>query len=152
MIINLTVIPDDRFISVDGQGLVFDYPAAANIHAIQWHNGSGHVEFSDGLTPNLIIQGQEDYEKYVCPYVQMWEEIYHNVTTAEQYSDTPEEKASVIRQQRDDLLSETDYLMMPDYPMSELARENLKVYRQALRDVPEQPGFPNSVVWPIKGE
>ena len=36
--------------------------------------------------------------------------------------------------------------------MSELARENLKVYRQALRDVPEQPGFPNSVVWPIKGE
>lgn len=40
----------------------------------------------------------------------------------------------------------------PDYPMSELARENLKVYRQALRDVPEQPDFPNSVVWPIKGE
>ena len=74
MIINLTVIPDDRFISVNGQGLVFDYPAAANIHAIQWHNGSGHVEFSDELTPNLIIQGQEDYEKYVRPYVQMWEE------------------------------------------------------------------------------
>lgn len=76
MIINLTVIPDDRFISVDGQGLVFDYPAAANIHAIQWHNGSGHVEFSDELTPNLIIQGQEDYEQYVRPYVQMWEERY----------------------------------------------------------------------------
>ena len=65
---------------------------------------------------------------------------------------TAEKKAELIRQQRDALLSETDYLMMPDYPMSELARENLKVYRQALRDVPEQPGFPNSVVWPIKGE
>ena len=65
---------------------------------------------------------------------------------------TTERKAKLIRQQRDALLSETDYLMMPDYPMSELARENLKVYRQALRDVPEQPGFPNSVVWPIKGE
>ena len=63
-----------------------------------------------------------------------------------------EEQASTIRQQRDALLSVTDYLMMPDYPMSELARENLKVYRQALRDVPEQPDFPNSVVWPIKGE
>ena len=63
-----------------------------------------------------------------------------------------EKKAGLIRQQRDALLSATDYMMMPDYPMSELARENLKVYRQALRDVPEQPGFPNSVVWPIKGE
>ena len=65
---------------------------------------------------------------------------------------TTEKKAELIRQQRDALLSATDYMMMPDYPMSELARENLKVYRQALRDIPEQTGFPNSVVWPIKGE
>ena len=63
-----------------------------------------------------------------------------------------EEKASTIRQQRNALLLATDYRMMPDYPMSELCRENLKLYRQLLRDIPEQPGFPNSVVWPIKGE
>ena len=105
MIINLTVIPDDRFISVDGQGLVFDYPAAANIHAIQWHNGSGHVEFSDELTPNLIIQGQEDYEKYVRPYVQMWEEIDHNVTTTEQYSELTEEQQIKNRLSQIDLES-----------------------------------------------
>ena len=147
----MTIIMPDRSVSVDGTGVVID-SIDTNIHAIQWHNGSGHVEFSDELTPNLIIQGQEDYEKYVCPYVQMWEEIDHNVTTAEQYSDTPEEKASVIRQKRDTLLSATDYLMMPDYPMSDADQDALKVYRQALRDVPEQPDFPNSVVWPIKGE
>ena len=40
----------------------------------------------------------------------------------------------------------------PDYPMSELAKENLKVYRQALRDIPEQPGFPDEVVWPEKSD
>ena len=105
MIINLTVIPDDRFISVNGKGLVFDYPAAANIHAIQWHNGSGHVEFSDELTPNLIIQGQEDYEKYVRPYVQMWEEIDHNVTTTEQYSELTEEQQIKNRLSQIDLES-----------------------------------------------
>ena len=148
---DVTIIMPDNSISVDGVGAQIDI-VDTNIHAIQWHNGSGHVEFSDELTPNLIIQGQEDYEKYVCPYVQMWEEIDHNVTTAEQYSDTPEEKASVIRQKRDTLLSATDYLMMPDYPMSDADQDALKVYRQALRDVPEQPDFPNSVVWPIKGE
>lgn len=89
---HLTVIPDDRIILVDGKGLVFDYPAAANLHALQWHNGSGHVEFSDELTPNLIIQGQEDYDKYVRPYVQMWEDKYHDVTTTEQYPELTKEQ------------------------------------------------------------
>ena len=71
---HVTVIPQDKTIIVDGQGLRFDFVAPADLHALQWHNGAGHIEFSDELTPNLIIQGQEDYEKYVCPYVQMWEE------------------------------------------------------------------------------
>ena len=71
---DVTIIMPDRSVSVDGTGVVID-SIDTNIHAIQWHNGSGHVEFSDELTPNLIIQGQEDYEKYVRPYVQMWEEI-----------------------------------------------------------------------------
>ena len=73
---HVTVIPQDKTIIVDGQGLRFDFAAPAALRALQWHNGSGHVEFSDELTPNLIIQGQEDYEKYVRPYVQMWEERY----------------------------------------------------------------------------
>ena len=63
---------------------------------------------------------------------------------------TTEKKALLIRQQRDALLSATDYRMMPDYPMSELCRENLKLYRQLLRDIPEQPGFPDEVAWPEK--
>ena len=74
----------------------------------------------------------------------------HSNGTWEEY--TQEDKARDVRQERDTLLSATDYRMMPDYPMSELCRENLKLYRQLLRDIPEQPGFPNSVVWPIKGE
>ena len=74
----------------------------------------------------------------------------HTNGTWEEY--TQADKAQDIRQERDALLSATDYRMMPDYPMSELCRENLKLYRQLLRDIPEQPGFPNSVVWPIKGE
>ena len=63
---------------------------------------------------------------------------------------TAEKKAILIRQQRDALLSETDYLMMPDYPMSDADRDALRAYRQALRDIPEQPGFPDEVAWPEK--
>ena len=102
---HLTVIPADKIIIANGEGLIFDFAAPANLHALQWHNGSGHVEFSDELTPNLIIQGQEDYEKYVRPYVQMWEEIDHNVTTTEQYSELTEEQQIKNRLSQIDLES-----------------------------------------------
>ena len=102
---HLTVIPADKIIIANGEGLIFDFAAPAALRALQWHNGSGHVEFSDELTPNLIIQGQEDYEKYVRPYVQMWEEIDHNVTTTEQYSELTEEQQIKNRLSQIDLES-----------------------------------------------
>ena len=65
---------------------------------------------------------------------------------------TDEDRAKVAREKRDELLTETDYLLMPDYPISEEALAALKTYRQALRDVPEQTGFPNTIEWPSKPE
>ena len=147
---HVTVIPVDKIISVNGAGLAFNFPAPANLHALQWHDSAGHIEYTDGQ-PNRPLTSA-DYDAVVAPFVALWQAEYDRLEEERNRPLTPEKKAELIRQQRDDLLSETDYLMMPDYPMSELARENLKVYRQALRDVPEQPGFPNSVVWPIKGE
>ena len=61
-----------------------------------------------------------------------------------------EEAANAVRSKRDALLSETDYLMASDYPISDEDREKVRVYRQALRDVPEQEGFPYTIVWPEK--
>lgn len=65
---------------------------------------------------------------------------------------TDEDRAKVAREKRDELLTETDYLLMPDYPISEEALAALKTYRQALRDVPEQSGFPKTIEWPSKPE
>ena len=36
----------------------------------------------------------------------------------------------------------TDYLVMPDYPLDTAKLEEIKAYRQALRDLPQQLGFP----------
>lgn len=60
------------------------------------------------------------------------------------------EVISSVRLQRDALLSETDKFMTIDYPISDEDRNALRVYRQALRDVPQQEGFPEKVVWPEK--
>lgn len=59
-----------------------------------------------------------------------------------------EQKANAVRGQRDRLLSQTDYLVSGDYPISDDDLLTVKAYRQALRDVPAQEGFPDSVVWP----
>ncbi len=59
-----------------------------------------------------------------------------------------EEAEKSVRAKRDSLISETDYLLASDYPISAEDLEAVKVYRQALRDVPQQEGFPFDVVWP----
>lgn len=58
------------------------------------------------------------------------------------------EIAMRVRAKRDSLITETDYYLMPDYPSNPQNLEELKVYRQALRDLPEQEGFPRNVHWP----
>lgn len=56
--------------------------------------------------------------------------------------------AENVRSERDRRLAETDYYMMPDYPSDPNNIEEMKVYRQALRDIPKQEGFPSKFTWP----
>ena len=59
-----------------------------------------------------------------------------------------QEAAEEVRRKRDQLISETDYLLMSDYPIDSETLELVKAYRQNLRDIPQQEGFPSEVVWP----
>lgn len=54
------------------------------------------------------------------------------------------------RAKRDALLASCDYFVMADYPASDEDKALVVAYRQALRDVPQQDGFPLSIVWPEK--
>lgn len=58
--------------------------------------------------------------------------------------------AASARQKRDRLIATTDYLVTPDYPIESDKLAKVKIYRQALRDIPEQAGFPRSITWPEK--
>lgn len=59
-------------------------------------------------------------------------------------------KCSDVRCTRDSLLLDTDKFMTVDYPISDEDRNALRTYRQALRNIPQQEGFPDNVVWPEK--
>ena len=53
-----------------------------------------------------------------------------------------------IKQQRSQLLNESDWTQLPD--VDPMTRTNWLYYRQALRDITDQEGYPTNVVWPIK--
>lgn len=52
------------------------------------------------------------------------------------------------RNQRDLLLQQTDWTQAVDVPQA--TKDKWAPYRQALRDVPQQVGFPDNVTWPVK--
>ena len=61
-------------------------------------------------------------------------------------SNLPEEYAGRnIRSQRDNILAETDWMALSDNTLT----PECATYRQALRDVTDQAGFPYSVGWPV---
>ena len=56
--------------------------------------------------------------------------------------------AENIRFERNELLAETDWAVCRALETGASFQE-LKDYRQALRDIPAQDGFPSDIVWPV---
>ena len=59
------------------------------------------------------------------------------------------QQAKSVREDRNRRLSETDWTQLDDAPVDKTA---WATYRQALRDIPAQSGFPWEVTWPAKPE
>ena len=60
----------------------------------------------------------------------------------------PEVAAAEVRAKRNELLAATDWTQLADSQLDEEAQAAMQAYRQALRDIPQQEGFPLSVEWP----
>lgn len=69
--------------------------------------------------------------------------------TTDQIADRDAAKAKSVRSQRDSLLAASDWTQVPDAPVDQAA---WRTYRQALRDITAQSGFPHEVTWPVKPE
>jgi len=52
-----------------------------------------------------------------------------------------------VRRERNKLMQESDWTQVSDSPVD---KEAWATYRQALRDITAQAGFPTDVVWPTK--
>ena len=59
------------------------------------------------------------------------------------------EQAKSVREQRNQKLKDSDWTQVADAPVDQAA---WATYRQALRDIPSQQGFPWDVQWPTQPE
>ena len=93
---------------------------------------------------NMFLDHDRATQKLVScdPYVQDgWAYVVRvENKTAEEIAADLASKAAQIRAQRDRLLSASDWTQVLDAPVD---REAWATYRQALRDLPSQEGFPN---------
>lgn len=67
---HVTVVPSDNLVIVDGVPLVFGFAAPANLHALQWHDGAGEMEWTDDINHPLT---EQDYANDIAPFVALWE-------------------------------------------------------------------------------
>lgn len=132
----LTIIADDKFVSKDGVGIsglpLKDFPS--DIWAVQWDGTKGTVEKRDMSFTDITD---------ITPY-NAWVTEWETANTA-----LSEEEGNLtldeFREWRNALLSETDWTILPDSPLSADKQAEWKTYRQKLRDLPANTSEPYRV-------
>jgi hypothetical protein len=77
-------------------------------------------------------------------WVQVWEV---SDATQSEIEQRLSDSSNNARSQRDKLLSESDWTQVDDAPVD---KAEWAAYRQVLRNIPQQDGFPTAIVWPEK--
>lgn len=67
----VTVVPIDKTIIVDGRALNLAFAAPADLHALQWLDNQGWLEFVGGRANQTLAA--EDYATIVKPYVDIFQ-------------------------------------------------------------------------------
>lgn len=92
---------------------------------------------TNGVVINTIVADPE--------FVELHYPNQHRQIPRELTSEYPE-KCSEVRRERDRLLFECDWTQAKDIP--DAISTMWTTYRQELRDITEQTGFPFDVIWP----
>lgn len=87
------------------------------------------------------------FEKINGVWTQTWDVVE---ATPDEINQRILDKEKAIRAERDLLLQESDWVVVKSSEKGLDIPVEWQTYRQALRDITDQTGFPYSVVWPTK--
>lgn len=139
----ITIIPEDSIVIIDGAAIsdldMTPFNIPEDIRALQWNGTSGWIETTEPSNVSITVL-PEWAESCVALHGQTAAEIEMSIMQGQ-------DAVTAMVAERDHLLSLSDWTQLPDAPTDKAA---WAVYRQALRDVPAQAGFPHDVTWPTK--
>lgn len=78
-----------------------------------------------------------------------FEEWISTPATPEQIAERTAARANDIRSERNKRLVNCDWIQLADTPLTPEEKSEWATYRQELRDVSAQTGFPWEIVWPV---
>ena len=120
---------------------------AYNFHLRDTESAPFTPESWEGTLKTMDVENCEQYDPSSHRAAEVWEETDSEINiryTVTEFS--VEEKANNIRKRRDSLLRHTDNYAYSDRTMP----DEIKAYREALRDITDQESFPESVSWPLE--
>jgi len=114
-----------------------------NIHAVQWYGDHGVVEHND------YNEEITDFSEFDVIMTDRQTEIdrRHDKEIQDALDNEPSEEEK-DRNNRDNILQETDWIVIKYLDIGEPIPKKWSEYRQGLRDITEQDGFPGNVNWP----
>lgn len=134
-------------------GKIVEYPRAL---PNGWRNISGLCYMDEanliqlGWLPHVIVDNGGEVQEgstFTIESNRVVETKNYRAKTQAERDEEQRQKAASVRGDRDSRLSACDWTQLADSPTD----KNLwAAYRRQLRDVPQQAGFPNNVVWPNK--
>lgn len=135
----LTIVVQDKTIIVDGNGLVGINTDMSwipeNVHAVQWYDTWGEVEYNDG-TNNERIEELGIYSQAVTD-LQNAKQVIADEEARIQYDwEWNRDWTTLLRQNRSKRLTDSDWTQMSDNSLTEEQKELWRTYRQQLRDLP----------------
>lgn len=97
----------------------------------------------DILLYKTVLEDYPIIEDDIC-------KIYYKLvpTTDEEKQDILSSMENGGRASRLTLLRNSDWMMVPDAPWSEELKNAILTYRQELRDITKQAGWPMDIIWP----
>lgn len=113
-----------------------------------------HAIIKNGVVENIIIVNTDQAHLFsAIPITDDMQIDIGWIVDGEQFKKPKipvERLAEIARQQRDQLLFQSDVVVLPDRwaQMSEEQKLSWSNYRQALRDLPKQENFPSEIMWP----
>ena len=141
----LTVVTSDLTVIKDNEAyIVADLSHLdKNIHAIQWQDTTGEIEYIDN-TPNLFINDITPFNQCITD----WE-----TAKAKYISDntpTEAESEAAFKSYRNSLLSESDWTQLPDNGLTSDCVKAFVTYRENIRTIRKT--NPSNPTWPTAPE